>query len=937
MKDPKPAASKRQQPPSDTSLTPAALAVALLVLGVANAASAQNATQNPVPDSATGDAPTNTVIVSGIRASLQQSLAVKRNADSNVEVITAEDVGKMPDKNVADSLQRLPGVNISSSAAGSGGFDENDRVSLRGTAPSLTQTTINGHALSSGDWFVLDQVGGAVGRSASYSLLPSEIVGQVIVHKTPTADLIEGGVAGTVDIITRKPLDFRQPLSFEASAQEVRSTLAKKNDPQYSVLANWKNASNTFGVMVQGFSEKRSLRRDGQELLQWAQIAPTSKIASAHPDLANVWYPRLIGSSLFEQERQRKGGLLDLQFKPTRDISFDATYFSSLLKASNYNRNYMTDMLGSGVIGGDVSPDSYSVRNGTLTAASWANHGTAAAPLRYGIVDNINRPGAYAKTQFLDLDGRWRVTNDLDLTAKAGITRGTGATPAQGVYEGDINNSGVNYQLNGLGNPATVHFPSINTANFTGTPLDWVFGASPASTFDEEKYAQIDAAYRLEAGPLRQIKFGFRGTNHHRSNLEVSQGPNWSNTNPGSADTNPAWNGSTYPGDFASDLGGDFPKNVWQLDPNILSAWGDLHSNRDVSRTYYPDMFNLKEKTKALYVSGDFEGDMWSGNAGVRIVRTEGTSNGYQILPNQPPGGSLPAFPWGGFVQQTAVDNNSTYALPSANVKFDVNKDVVARLGVSRTMTRPDFGALGGTVTLTDENHTGNGGNAKLKPVISNNIDATVQWYFAPRALASVGLFYMDLRNYVGYGTTSAVFLDSRASQQTGQGVFATYTITAPINVDASVKGAEFNLQVPLGMGFGADTNLTLADSKQGFGSCPATTTVTSSDPCDMLGASKVTANASAFYENDVFNARIGYAWRSSYLAAQDRGTPMYQDAVGQLSASANWNITKNVTLTFSGQNLNNPVLKNYVYNKDQPRSFYVNGAQYYLGVRIKY
>ena len=929
MKNSKAAAGKRQQAHFHTTLTPTACAVALLVLGAASAASAQQA----VPDEAVA----NTVVVSGIRASLQQSLAVKRNAASNVEVITAEDVGKMPDKNVADSLQRLPGVNISSSAAGSGGFDENDRVSLRGTAPSLTQTTINGHALSSGDWFVLDQIGGAVGRSASYSLLPSEIVGQVVVHKTPTADLIEGGVSGTVDVITRKPLDFRQPLSFEASVQAVHSDLAKKTDPQFSALVNWKNASNTFGVLLQGFSEKRSLRRDGQELLQWSQIAPGSQIATAHPDLANVWYPRLIGSSLFEQERHRKGGLLDLQFKPSRDLSLDATYFSSRLEASNYNRNYMTDMLGSGVIGGDVAPDAYTVRNGTLTSASWANRGTAAAPLRYGIVDNINREGAYAKTQFFDLSGKWRVTNALELSAKAGKTRGTGATPAQGVYEGDINNSGVSYQLNGLGNPATVRFPNINTANFTGTILDWVFGASPATTFDEEKYAQIDAAFRLDAGPLREIKFGFRGTDHARSNLEVSQGPNWANTSPGTADTNPAWNGTTYPGDFASDLGGDFPRNVWQLDPNILTEWANLHSNRDVSRTYYPDMFNLKEKTKAIYVAGDFEGEAWSGNAGVRIVRTEGTSNGYQILPNQLPGGNLPDFPWGGFVQQTSVENNSTHALPSANLKFDVNKDVVARLGVSRTMTRPDFGALGGTVTLTDENHTGNGGNARLKPVISNNIDATVQWYFAPRALASVGLFYMDLRNYVGYGTTTGTFIDSRASQQTGQGVFATYAITSPINVDASVKGAEFNLQLPLGAGFGTDANLTLADSKQDFGTCPATQNVTSSDPCDMLGASKVTANVGAFYENDRFNARIGYAWRSSYLAAQDRGTPMYQDAVGQLSASVNWNITRYITLTASGQNLNNPILKNYVYNKDQPRSFYVNGAQYYLGLRIKY
>jgi iron complex outermembrane receptor protein len=927
----------RPYPRFTTRLTPTACAAALLVLGVSAPVLAQTAAQPTAQDGAATDAAGNVVIVSGIRASLQQSLAVKRSATANVEVITAEDVGKMPDKNVADSLQRLPGVNISSSAAGSGGFDENDRVSLRGTAPSLTQTTINGHALSSGDWFVLDQIGGAVGRSASYSLLPSEIVGQVIVHKTPTADQIEGGVSGSVDVITRKPLDFRQPLSFEGSVQAVHSTLAKKTDPQFSALVNWKSADNTFGVMLQGFSEKRSLRRDGQELLAWTQVAPTGPVATAHPDLANVWYPRLIGSSLFEQERHRKGGLVDVQWKPNKDVSLDATFFSSKMDASNYNRNFMIDMLGSGGIGSGVSPSTYSVKNGTLVAASFPNQGTADKPLRYGIVDNIVRNGAYAKTQFFDLDGKWRVTSDLTLTAKAGKTKGTGLTPAQDVYEGDINNSGANWQMNGLGGPTTAHLPNIDTAKFTGTILDWVFGASPASTYDEEKYAQIDADYRLDAGPLRNLKFGFRGTNHKRSNLEVAQGPNWANTTPGTADTNPTWNGTTYPGDFGNDLGGDFPRNVWQIDRDVLDAWGDLHSNRDPSRTYYPDMFNLTEKTKALYVTGDFEGANWSGNAGVRVVRTEGRSNGYQILPNQLPDNSLTAFPFGGFVQQTSIDNNHTYALPSANVKFDLNKDLVARFGVSRTMTRPDFGALGGTVSLTDETHTGNGGNARLKPVISNNIDATLQWYFAPRALASVGVFYMDLRNYVGYGYSTASYIDTRASQEQGKGVFANYTITSPINVDASVKGAEFALQLPLGAGFGADANMTLADSKQKFGTCPAQTMVTSSDPCDMLGASKVTGNVGAFYENDKFNARIGWSWRSSYLAAQDRGTPLYMDSVGQLSVSANYSITKNLTLTFSGQNLNNPVLKYYQFNKDQPARFYVNGAQYYVGLRVKY
>src|SRR5690606_26078545 len=127
-----------------------------------------------------------------------------------------EDIGKLPAKNVADALQQLPGVNISSSSASEGGFDEADRVSLRGTNPSLTQTLVNGHNVGTGDWFVLSQVAN-VGRSVSYSLFPAEIVDQVVVHKSSEAKLVEGGSAGSVDIITRKPLQYADPLTISGS------------------------------------------------------------------------------------------------------------------------------------------------------------------------------------------------------------------------------------------------------------------------------------------------------------------------------------------------------------------------------------------------------------------------------------------------------------------------------------------------------------------------------------------------------------------------------------------------------------------------------------------------------------------------------------------------------------------------------------------------
>ena len=239
--------------------TPLASAIALVLMGslayAAPTRAADDAAAAPAAKAADADAqdaadPAKakeeeakkiaTVTVAGIRGALEQSLETKRDAKNHVEVITAEDIGKMPDKNVADSLMRLPGLNTSSASANEGGFDENDRVSMRGTNPSLTQTLMNGHMVSSGDWFVLNQ-SGTVGRSVTYTLLPSELVGRIVVHKSSEASLVEGGVAGSVDIQTRKPLDFANNITFSASIGEVYADSPNKWDPQLSAFFAAKN------------------------------------------------------------------------------------------------------------------------------------------------------------------------------------------------------------------------------------------------------------------------------------------------------------------------------------------------------------------------------------------------------------------------------------------------------------------------------------------------------------------------------------------------------------------------------------------------------------------------------------------------------------------------------------------------------------------------
>jgi iron complex outermembrane receptor protein len=883
--------------------------------------------QAPTPPAATTPpgtpAPVQSLTVTGYRFSLERSLEAKRNADSVVEVVTADDIGKLPDKNIADAVQRVPGVTISSAAGGEGGFDENDRVSMRGTNPSLTQTLINGHSISSGDWFVLDQVQ-TVGRSVSFTLLPSELVSQVIVRKSATADLVEGGVAGNVDIITRKPLDFRKQLTGEASIQAVYADLPKKTDGQFSGLINWKNEQGTMGIMVQGFSEKRHLRRDGQELLGYAPISPTSPLAAAHPDLANVQYPTLIGSALFEQVRERNGGLVDVQVKPTNDLTIDFNAFYSHMKATNYNRNWM--FWGSHVINGGAGemPTSYTVNNGTLTSAVFPNLGSPGNNHQYAIVDQIYRPGTYSETGFYNVDVKYRATDRLTVTGQLGYTRGIGKTPKQDVFEGDVFNTGASYTMHGISSGTDVSFPSGNPSNFAGTSLDFIFGASPAKTEDKETYGQIDGLYLLGTGPWSSLKFGLRGAEHERNTEVVGQGPNFA-LNPFDPANLPKWNGETYPGNFASGIGGNFPRSPWQLSPGELERWGDFYSNRDpVGRRQWPAEFALKEKVAAGYVMANLEGPSWSGNFGVRAVQTKErvlVNIGIPSCPVQAPcpqvPGAITTSAFGSFYQ-SPVEHTYTDILPSANLKLDLSKDLVARFAIARTMARPDFSALGGSISADDTTHTGNGGNPDLKPIRSTNVDATLEWYFAPQSLLSAGLFYMDLSNYVGFGIHPVTLLNIKT------GTFDTYSISSPTNSSGKVKGLELAYQQQLPYGFGVQANYTYADAKE-------------TGNHDLVGASQNTYNIIGYYENYGFSARLAYTFRSHFFVGLDRSTPEYQDDTGTLAASLGYTINDNVTLTFDALNLNDPTLKYYGANTDQPRAFYKNGRQYYAGVRIKF
>ena len=883
------------------------------------------------------------VVVTGIRGSVQQSIDAQRESLNIVNVISAEDIADMPDKNVADSLSRVPGVNTSSASGNEGAFDERDRVSIRGTSPSLTQTLVNGHNVASGDWFILNQTG-TVGRSVSYSLLPSELVQEVIVYKSSEAKLVEGGAAGSIDIRTRKPLEFTEDVTALANLGVVYADLPGEYSPQFSGLVNYKNDAGNFGIMVQAFSETRQLRRDGQEILGYNVIAPTDEAAVAHPDLAGVLYPSLIGSALFEQERKRQGGMISLDFKAADNLNFGLNYFTSTLEADNYNRNYM--LWGAAIIQRGAVPDAgYVIKDNTLVSANF----TADPDRQYGIYDQISRPGSESSSEFVTFDMAWDVNDKVSLTAQVGSSNGSGKTPTQDVAEWDVAlGTGAGWQLNGI-RAADWNLGSADTSQ-PGVPgtdirLDWIFGLQDVDVKDEEDWVQIDGEYFMDKGIFTTVDFGVRNAEHTRGlNHAVAQGPGCAYPNGesgpldwgsptlcgpgGTAPFDPAnWpvGYQNYPGDFGSGLGGNFPRDIWYFSPEQLAQYNRMTNRDPVTRFYFPALYNLEEGNTAAYAQFNFENGALSGNFGLRWVQTrEDITNYVNADAADPDAITTSAF---GPYKTVLTENTYNNWLPSLNLRWEVNEDWVGRFAASQTLSLPDYSALAGAVSLSPPAvvggvGTGTGGNPNLEPIISTNFDATVEWYFAPNSQAYISLFYMDLDNYVALGTKRVSYLTIDQNNPTG--AYVDYDLVIPLNSGAEVNGVELSWIQAFNDNWGAFANYTYADSD-------------TDDGAPMLGTSKNTYNVGGYFENDVFNARVAYTYRSSFYSGLDRNTAFFQDDVGNLSASLGWEINEHVALSLDGLNLNNPKTKYYADSNQRPRSIYESGVQYYLNLTLSY
>ncbi|PSJ43520.1 TonB-dependent receptor [Allosphingosinicella deserti] len=891
----------------------------LLAIGASGAAQAQASggdgapsDQPPGGTQSSQSVSEDEIVVTGIRGSLRQAIEAKRQSDVVSDVITAEDIGKFPDKNAAEALQRIPGIVINRE------FGEGERVSLRGTAPNLTRTLLNGHAVATADWFILEQL--AATRSFNYLTLPVDVVGQIDVYKSPQADVEEGGIGGTINVHTRNPLDLA-PFVLTGSLQGAYTEKSDSLDPQASALISWKNEAETIGLLFGAVYQKRDIRRDGVEVLGY--FTP----AGAPAGTAQV--PSLIGSALFQQERERYGANTTLQFRPSDQLEINLTGLYSHFGANNFNQNYLA--WGSNALGGGGTLTNATVEDGTVVKGRI----TSAPGGRAVVYDAIDRE-AFAENWSADFDTVYRPTETSKIHLKLGYTKASGDTESQPFYEGGAPGA---FDFNLTGRVPQVTFIGVDPTDPSDLAFDFA-SLHKITNDDKEKYAYLDFEQEVGWGPVRALSAGLKYTDHDRvTRFDATTYGGFFlpllASGCGGPCTSPFFAGKPTPSNFLNDLAEPGTlTNFFQIDRKKLrNTFFALPAEVRARIPNPPENYSINEKAYGGYVMATLgqDGGKWSGNIGVRVIRTDQTSRG-NIVGAAGPGAISNAF--GDFIP-VVVERSYTDVLPSANVKFDLSDQFVLRLGAGETMARPDFTDIVPRVSLNPGTLTADAGDPFVDPFRATTADVSLEWYPDRDTIVALALYYKDIESYIVNSTTQGIFPVQTATPNLSRctpvagSTDNLYNCVFDVNRRSNGgggtnKGFEIQASRPVWGGFGVQANYTYSDASSSGG-----------DP--IPGNSKHSLNLTGYYENDWLSARLAYNYRSSFFINIDRATPLNQGSTESLDASINIDVIDNVTLTFDAVNLTNDKIFQYAGTQTRFRAMYDNGRQFYFGVRLRY
>lgn len=991
----------------------AALAAALALGALASSAAHAQATAAPADDAADDQV----IVVQGFRASLESAIATKKISNNIVDVIKADDIASMPDANLAESIQRIPGVSIQRDGG------EGRNVTVRGLGGDFVRTTLNGiEAFSATTGSTLGVVAGINRtRGFDFSTFASELFNAITVSKSQSAEMDEGSLAASIDLSTAKPFDkpgFRGGLSVQGAYYDNNKSVA----PRLAGLLS--NTWGDFGVLVSAAYSKRKAQEDGYSDTSQSDYSdalngfcgtavdiasqagsqvvndpipyvnalsgtgnrpagqcfsgkPSDPTAYAAINQPNVFLPRNPGLGRFQLDQERLGVTAAIQYQPSdaTHVTIDGVYSRykqdrtdyALSLASN-NRNV------------NGASSTFPLFAGRVDTQIMDVHVQPSGQVDYMKLNNVDIKHIQEKSQTttqtyeLALHLEQKLSDRLSFDGKVGIAGSDFDQPWDVLmsYDGfnkdgyiwdarnDVRRPYINYGYD-VTNPANVTFTNA------GTGLTPDIRITKARVKNYLKTAAGNFAYeltdqiKLKTG-LMYKEYTFRSEQTQRLFANNSAPCTVSSTSTTSASCTatgayPTFNFTQFATDFPTlgslsetltNFGGQLGLPAGSVTsfvvPNV-SAFVDKLGLLCNCANKYGDFTlainsalgnnrSVNEKDLAVYGQTDFDFDLGGhalrGNLGLRYVRTRVASTGYLSL-----------------TSQVTVPNSYNDLLPSANISYEIRSDLILRAAFAKVMARPGLTALnpGGSLNTNFGAQSATIGNPLLAPYRAKNYDLSLEWYPKRGTFYGLAFFYKDVGSTIqslaaqeAFGSTGLPL----SLLPSGQDATTPYTVTRFRNTSGGyITGFEFNMQQPLEFlpGFlkhlGVAANYTYVKSKVLYYLSSGLTATTTRD--QFVNVSPNSINATLFYDDSKFSARVSVAYRDAYLTALPFKAEVpdgnYSYATTNVDASMSYKINERLKITADALNLTNQAADQYsgAVRKSQ-RVFSTTGRQYFLG-----
>jgi len=901
-----------------------------LILATAGGAFAQ--------DAGSADAQATTVddiVVTGFRGSLAQALNVKRREAGAVDVIVAEDIADFPDQNLAEAIQRIPGVAITRDAG------EGRTISVRGLGPDFTRVRINGmEAL--GTTGGTDSSGGTNrGRGFDFNVFASDLFNSITVRKTASGDTEEGSLGATVDLRAARPFDYGEGPTIAVSGQLGYNDLAQNADPRGAFLISNTWAGGKFGALLSVAYSTREALEEGHSTVRWQGGAIGR--AGQGQGVINAFTPRLPRYGILEHDQDRLGVTAALQWRPSTatEVSLDVLYAD--FSATRFEHFLQAP---------DFSASGNAGRNGIIVRDSFVD---ANGNMLYGRFDNVD---ARSESRFDDLSTQFtQVTlnfkhdfNDrFRMDALIGSSQSEHDNPVQTTLlfdKIDAQNYVYDYRQN-------ADLPLISFGFDVNDPAQWrltQIRMRPQTADNGYDTVQVNTVFDLN--DRFQLKTGYFFKDYSFSTTEQRRDP--ASCTPALAVTANAE--ACIPASVSAAALSGFSRTVgfsdeWDVPSGTALSWlipdyqkaSDLFGFDSYGLSWKPSSGNnrsVQEKTTGAYAQIDFELDTAlpvRGNFGTRYVSTDQSSTGYQIAAGAP-------------IQVRASRSYSDW-LPSANIVIEPRQNLLVRLAAAKVMSRPSLGSLtpGGSVSVSGNNRSVNSGNPMLEATKATTYDAAIEWYFAPESILSAAVFHKKIDTFIATQSSTGPFTgnalsipDSVAIAACGAVVGCSpsgdWVFNIPVNTDGGdLTGFELSYQQPftflpgLWSNLGVMANYTFVDSEIQY---PNGTTNT------LTELSKNAYNGTLYYEDNRFSARVSGTYRDGYLTqVPGRNGNAIEGVVDtfNLDASASWQVTDAFTLTLEGINLTDEVPTQYVGDYNLVSVYHHTGRQVFAGFRYKF